>query len=438
MRNRMIRLLYNLLWPIGLLFFLPRYLVKMFRRGDYRENFGQRLGWYHIDLRVQLAEQKPIWLHAVSVGEVGIALRLAAEMRRLQPNLRCVLTTTTTTGFSFAKRNAPAWIAVMYNPLDFWPIMRRALFVIQPEKIVLIEAEIWPNLVAEARARRIPIALANARLSPRSEKRFRFFRFFVAPTFRLLDLVCVQEAEDVDRWVALGVDRRRIHCTGSIKFDSASVSLNPTSPEQILREHKIDKERPIFLAGSTHAGEEEVLARIFVDLREKFPNLFLIIAPRHAERAREVQRVLEQHGLRTAFRSQSVVDQPRDCLILDSTGELPDWYAVATAVFVGKSLSGHGGQNPVEPIMAGKPVLFGPHMENFAALARSLIAQRGAVEVHSADELENAVVDLLRDRDLRESLVKNARGVIAKHRGAATVTAKLIDCLAPPLDNPLR
>jgi 3-deoxy-D-manno-octulosonic-acid transferase len=422
----MIRLVYNLLWPIGLLFFLPRYLVKMFRRGNYRENFGQRLGWYDVDLRVRLAEQKSAWLHAVSVGEVGVALKLAAEMRRLQPSLRCVLTTTTTTGFSFAKKNAPGWIAVMYNPLDFWPIMRRALSVIQPAKIVLIEAEIWPNLVAEARARRIPITLANARLSPRSEKRFRFFRFFVAPTFGLLDLVCVQETEDIDRWVALGVDRHRIHCPGSIKFDSASVSLNPTGPEQVLRGRKIDKGRPILLAGSTHAGEEEVLARIFVDLREKFPNLFLIIAPRHAERAREVQCVLEQFGLHAAFGSQSIVDQPSDCLILDSTGELPDWYAVATVVFVGKSLSGRGGQNPVEAIVAGKPVLFGPHMENFAALARSLVAQRGAIEVRSADELEKAVAVLLRDRDLRESLVKNARGVVGKHHGAAALTAKLI------------
>ncbi len=433
----MIRLVYNLLWPIGLLFFLPRYLVKMFRRGNYRENFGQRLGWYDVELRSRLAEQRSTWLHAVSVGEVGVALKLAAEMRNLQPDLRCILTTTTTTGFSFANRNAPRWIEVMYNPLDFWPIMRRAFSVIRPAKIVLIEAEIWPNLVARARAQKIPVALANARLSPRSEKRFRFFRFFVAPTFRLLDLVCVQEAEDVDRWAALGVDRHRIRCTGSIKFDSANVHVDPTVPESVLLERKIDKECPILLAGSTHTGEEEVLARIFVDLREKFPDLFLIIAPRHTERAREVQRVLEQFGLRGGFRSRSNVDQSIDCLILDSTGELQNWYAVATVVFVGKSLAARGGQNPVEAIAAGKPVLFGPHMENFAALARSLVAHRGAIQVSSADELKKAIVDLLQDANVRESLMKNAGRVLEKHRGAAALTAKLIDCLASPLDNAL-
>jgi 3-deoxy-D-manno-octulosonic-acid transferase len=433
----MIRLVYNLLWPIGLLFFLPRYLVTMFRRGNYRENFGQRLGWYDVNLRSRLAEQRSTWLHAVSVGEVGVALKLAAEMRNLQPDLRCVLTTTTTTGFSFANSNAPRWIEVMYNPLDFWPIMRRAFSVIQPAKIILIEAEIWPNLVGRAHAQKIPIALANARLSPRSEKRFRFFRFFVAPTFRLLDLVCVQEAEDVDRWAALGVDRHRIRFTGSIKFDSVNMHVDPTVPERVLVERKIDKGRPFLLAGSTHPGEEEVLARIFVDLREKFPDLFLIIAPRHVERAREVQRAVEQFRLRAGFRSRSNVDQPIDCLILDSTGELQNWYAVATVVFVGKSLVARGGQNPVEAIAAGKPVLFGPHMENFAALARSLVAHRGAIQVSSADELKRAIVDLLLDANLRESLAQNARRVVEKHRGAAVLTAQFIDCFASRLDNPL-
>lgn len=433
----MIRLVYNLLWPIGLLFFLPRYLLKMFRRGNYRENFGQRLGWYDVNLRSRLAEQRSTWLHAVSVGEVGVALKLAMEMRKLQPDLRYILTTTTTTGFSFANRNAPRWIEVMYNPLDFWPVMRRAFSVIRPARIVLIEAEIWPNLVAQAHAQKIPIALANARMSPRSEKRFRFFRFFVAPTFRLLDLVCVQEAEDMDRWAGLGVNRHRIRCTGSIKFDFTNMRLDPSVPERVLLERKIDNKRPILLAGSTHAGEEEVLARIFVDLREKFPDLFLIIAPRHAERAREVQRIVEQFRLRFGFRSQANVDQPIDCLIVDSTGELQNWYAAATVVFMGKSLVARGGQNPVEAIAAGKPVLFGPHMENFAALARSLVGHGGAIQVGSADELKRAIVDLLREPNAREKLTQNAQRVLEKHRGATALTAKLIDCLASPLDNPL-
>src|SRR3954453_20723895 len=215
----MIRFVYNLFWPVGLLFFLPGYLTKMIRRGGYREKFGQRLGIYDRELRNGLSKQRPTWLHAVSVGEVNIALKLANALRALEPDLHCVLTTTTTTGFALARKTAPPWIEVMYTPLDYWPIMRRAFSLIRPARIVLVEAEVWPNLAAAAHTRRIPLALVNARLSPRSERRYRRFRFFVAPTFRRLDLVCVPERGDVDRWTALGVSRNRIRVTGSIKFD---------------------------------------------------------------------------------------------------------------------------------------------------------------------------------------------------------------------------
>src|SRR5713101_9447740 len=263
----MIRFIYNLLWPLGLLFFLPAYLVKMIRRGGYREKFGQRLGFYDGELRVRPSKQRSTWLHAVSVGEVNVALKLANALRTLEPDLRCVLTTTTTTGFALARKNAPPWIEVMYTPLDYWPVMRRAFSVIRPVRIVLVEAEIWPNLAAEAHARRIPLALVNARLSARSERRYRQFRFFIAPTFRLLDLVCVQEAADVDRWTAIGILRENIHVVGSIKYDPEDIHVDLTVPEKVLAECKIDNHRPIIFGGSTHAGEEEILGKIFRELR---------------------------------------------------------------------------------------------------------------------------------------------------------------------------
>lgn len=435
----MIRFIYNLLWPLGLLFFLPGYLVKMFRRGGYREKFGQRVGIYDVDLRKRLSERRSTWLHAVSVGEVAIALKLANALRVLEPDSLCVLTTTTTTGFAFANKNALRGLEVMYTPLDFWPIMRRAFAVIRPTRILLVEAEVWPNLVAIAHRRRVPIALVNARLSPRSEGRLRSFRFFVAPTFRLLNLVCVQEPDDADRWVAIGVHRDRIHVVGSIKYDPQENHVDSTVPEKILRDLEIDSERPILFGGSTHRGEEEVLANIFRELRARFPNLFLIIAPRHAERAGEVCRDLEQLGLRVALRSQSAAidaatalgtSPPIDCLLLDSTGELRNWYTVATVVFIGKSLVAHGGQNPAEAIAAGKPIVFGPHMENFAALSRALVARKGAIQIGSAAELQNAIVDLVRDPGLREQLTENARSVLNTHRGATARTAQLIVDLA--------
>src|SRR5207249_1459493 len=352
--SEMIRLIYNLLWPIGLLLFLPSYLAKMFRRGGYRENFGQRLGFYSTEYRQRLHGKNLTWIYAVSVGEVVIALQLAEQLRALQPNLKCVLTTTTTTGRALAQKRAPDWMDVLYAPLDFWPVMRRAFRVIAPLRIILIEAEVWPNLVAEATRRKTPIILANARLSPRSERRFRRFKIFVGPIFRQLDLFCA--------------------------------------------------------------------------LRSEFPNLFLVLAPRHVERVKEVESELRQRNLRAIRRTAAEKPaQLPDCLLIDTTGELPDWYNIATIVFIGKSLTAHGGQNPVEAISAQKPVIFGPHMENFAGLANQLIAEGGALCVRNSQELMQHSRRLLCNSAEREELATNALRVIQPHREAAVRTATLIE-----------
>ncbi|MGH8094434.1 MAG: 3-deoxy-D-manno-octulosonic acid transferase [Chthoniobacterales bacterium] len=426
----MIRLLYNLLFPVALLFFLPGYLVKMLRRGNFRNKFGQRLGFYDRETRAKLSSGDQTWLHAVSVGEVMIALKLAVRMKELEPNLRIALTTTTTTGFALARKQAPVWIEVLYTPLDFWPIMRRAFAVIRPNRIVLVEAEVWPNLTGIAHQQKIPLALVNARLSPRSEERFRKFNFFVRPYFQMLDLICVQEPEDVARWQSLGVASNRIQLVGSIKFDPENAESRPERPDAILRTFRIEPNRPILLAGSTHPGEEEILGRICLDLRREFPDLFLIIAPRHAERAREVATILRTLGISSRRRSEIDGGASADCLLLDTTGELRDWYSIATIVFIGKSLTSHGGQNPVEAIVANRPVVFGPHMENFAALAERLVSAGGALQPHDEVALTNVLTNLLRDASQGEQLVRHAREVLHRHRGATERTAELLEKLA--------
>jgi 3-deoxy-D-manno-octulosonic-acid transferase len=422
----MIRFIYNLLWPIGLLLFLPRYLVKMFRRGGYREKFGQRFGIYDRHLCARLYWKKPIWLHAVSVGEVTIALKLSGQIRSLKPDQHFVLTTTTTTGFAFANKNAPDWIDVMYSPLDFWPIMHRAFDSLRPTKIVLVEAEIWPNMVAEADARKIPITLVNARLSPRSERRFRTFRRFIAPTFRLLDRVCVQNSQDIEKWKAFGVEEARLSHIGSIKYDPEDVRVNPKVARETLAGFGLEK-RTVIFGGSTHAGEEKILGEVFRALRRDFVDLLLVVAPRHTERTAEVQRELTEIDFQIALRSQPPAADPfLNCLLIDTTGELRDWYGAATLVFIGKSLLARGGQNPAEAILAGKPVVFGPHMENFAALANSLVAHGGATQVNSPTELRRTMAHLLANPDEREKMVENARQVLETHRGATARTAQLI------------
>ncbi len=426
----MIRFIYNLLWPIGLLFFLPGYFVKMVRRGGYREKFAQRLGIYDRELRVRLSRQRSTWLHAVSVGEVNIAFKLANALRELEPDLHCVLTTTTTTGCALANKNAPSWMEVMYTPLDYWPIMRRAFAVILPVRVVLVEAEVWPNLAAEAHARRVPLVLVNARLSPRSEQRYQRFRVFVTPTFRLLDLVCVPEREDIDRWAALGVPRDRIRVTGSIKYDPDVHAESQAVAAPLWGASSVGApDGAVLFGGSTHRGEEEILATVFLRLRQQFPSLRLFIAPRHVERLREIRAQLDALGLRVALASKARMDgeaNEADCVLLDTTGELQRWYDIATVVFVGKSLTANGGQNPVEPILAGKPVVFGPHMENFGMLAGTLLSRKAAIQVRDADSLERAIVELLQDTQARQRLVQNALEVLSTHKGATERAAALV------------
>jgi 3-deoxy-D-manno-octulosonic-acid transferase len=424
----MIQFLYNLFWPLGLLIFLPGYIAKMIRRGGYREKFGQRLGIYDDAVRNRLSNRCSTWLHAVSVGEVNIALKLANALRVFEPDLHCVLTTTTTTGFALARKTAPAWIEVMYTPLDYWPIMRRAFSVIRPARIVLVEAEVWPNLAAAAHERRIPLALVNARLSPRSERRYLRVRFLVAPMFRLLDLVCVPELRDVERWTALGIPRNRIHVTGSIKFDPDVQAHSAPIAAPLWEASAETAPHLVLFGGSTHRGEEEILARIFLRLREQFPSLRLFIAPRHVERLQDIRAQLDALALRVRLASENTGDgtADADCMLLDTTGELQRWYRVATVVFMGKSLTAHGGQNPVEPILSGKPVVFGPHMENFTTLAKTLVSNNAAMQVNDSGSLECTIAKLLRDSEARERLVANAHATLSEHKGGTTRTAELV------------
>jgi 3-deoxy-D-manno-octulosonic-acid transferase len=270
--------------------------------------------------------------------------------------------------------------------------------------------------------------LVNARLSKRSEARFHRFRFLIAPTFRCLDLVCVQEPEDVERWMALGVPRERIHHMGSIKYDPAEIKVNPDLPLQVLRAFGIAADQPILFGGSTHAGEEEILGEIFQRLRVDFPAFTLIIAPRHVERVPDVSARLKRLGLDVSLRSEAAIarSSPPDCLLVDTTGELQNWYAIATIVFIGKSLTARGGQNPVEPILAGKPVLFGPHMENFSALAQALVGHEAAVQIRDPNSLQERIAWLLRDRAAGLRLVANAQAILARHSGATARTATLV------------
>jgi 3-deoxy-D-manno-octulosonic-acid transferase len=421
-------LLYNLFFPLAFLAMLPGLARRMMRRGNYQRKFGQRFARYDAATRQRLAGRGWVWVHSISVGETLLALRLIREMRNVRPDLRVVLSVTTSTGFALAEENAAPWLEAIYNPIDAWPLARRALETVRPERLIFIEA-VWPNLLAQAAARGIPTSLV-ARLSPRSEGRFRRFRFLTGPLFRLLDAISVQEPDDIERWKSLGAEAGQIHLTGNIKFDPPT-RRDDRSVEfrALLGRLCVPPDAPVLLGGSTFPGEEGMLARICLRLRDRFPGLFLIIVPRHVERASAAAAEVTGAGLDFALRSAAAErDAPPGCLLVNTTGELSAWYAVATVVFIGKSLSAaaKGGQNPVEPVFAGKPVLFGPHMENFAAVVSRLLEAEAAIEAADEAALEAAIARLLREPERRAAQARRALEIVRVHEGAGERTARLV------------
>ena len=427
----LIRVLYNVLFPVVLVVLLPGFLLRMLRRGKYRHKFGQRFAIYSDGVMEKLRNSGRVWIHAVSVGEVNIALKLIQALREHDPSLAFVLSTTTSTGFKLAATRKTSWLEPIYNPLDFLPISRRVVNIIRPRALLLVEAEVWPNIVSEVHRSGAKVALVNARLSTKSERRFRAIRWLAAPIFNQLDLLCLQEPEDIARWTRLGVNPDKLLVTGSVKFDDSAAPPRPLRDfRPVLDSLDISPDAPVLLGGSTFEGEEEILANALLALRGTHPDLFLIIVPRHQERSDSVERRLTSLGLQVARRTRTAGTSRPDVLLVDTTGELASWYACATVVFIGKSLCSRGGQNPVEAVNAGAPVLFGPHMRNFATLSQAFLREKAAIEISDTDSLVSAVDSLLTSPATRLEMSRRATACLTPHSGA---TERTVNALSPIL-----
>ena len=425
----MLLFLYNLFLPFALLFSVPFYLRRMLKRGGYARNFVQRFGFFSHALRQQLAGGTWTWIRAVSVGEMLLALRLAAELRRQDPEFQAVISTTTSTGYQLGLDRADtAYLRIIYNPVDFYPILQRVWKLIRPFRIILIDSDLWPSFLALAEDQGVPVFLANARLSSRSENRYARLRWLAKRLFwNRLTAVFAQDPKDADRWRRLGLPSEKITVTGSIKYDrDGTVTERNLRFVEWLEKHGIASDRPILLGGSLHPGEEELLIQAFQQLRQKHPALFLILVPRHAERAPEIDELLQKESLLFTRRSDPVFSPDTAVLLVDSTGELRDWYETASLVMIGKSFRGVGGQNPVEPLLAHKPVVCGPHMENFRFLVEELVAENGIKQLASDLDLVPALDQVLADPGAANRMVKRAETVLAQHDGANARTAKLI------------
>jgi 3-deoxy-D-manno-octulosonic-acid transferase len=426
----MLLFLYNLLLPIVLVVTFPFYLRRMLKRGGYAHNFIQRFGFYSKQLTERFAQGGWTWIRAVSVGEIVMAMRLLEELKRQSPDLKGLISTTTSTGYALGqqRRENRPWIEIIYSPIDFYPIVSACWGRIRPREVILIDSDLWPSFLAVARTHQAPVYLANARLSPRSEKRYLILRSVTRTLFwRNVSALFAQDQLDAERWSRVGVPAKQITVTGSMKYDTADVvcGINGRFPAWLAK-HGIDVGRPILLGGSLHPGEEELLLTCFHFLRAEFPRLFLILVPRHAERAREIVQLLQKENLSFTLRSEPNFQHDPSVLVVNSTGELREWYSTASVVVVGKSFCGVGGQNPVEPIMARKPVVVGPHMENFQYLVDELRRAGGIIQLHSADALAPTIAGLLRNPSAASCLVARASRALSQHHGAIGRTAMLI------------
>jgi 3-deoxy-D-manno-octulosonic-acid transferase len=426
------RSLYNLLFTIFLTLASPRYLLKMRRRGNWRPGFKQRFGHYDNKVKQSLTNRHVLWMHAVSVGEMNVCMQLIRALEPRLPNLKIVVSTTTTTAMGELQKRLPPTVGKIYYPFDLKDSVARALSAIHPDAIILVESEIWPNFIWRARALGKPLFLVNARLSDRSYPRFKKFGFLFRELFGAFTAVGAQNEADAAKLREIGCAPEAVRVVGNLKFDAAKpTDKAPLDVTALLTQLGIAKDTLLWVAGSTHPGEERILAGQFQRLREKFPELVFILVPRHNERAREVGQELSELGIKFVYRSEIKPEtrhQPRSvqCLLVDTIGELRFFYEHGTVVFIGKSLAAEGGQNPIEPAALGKAVVFGPNMQNFTDVTKIFLSQDGAIQVRDAAELEKTVAALLADPERRAQLGRNAQKIVQQNQGAVERTVDML------------
>jgi 3-deoxy-D-manno-octulosonic-acid transferase len=428
-------LLYSLLTLVVFVVLSPYFLYQAVRHKKYVGSLRQRLGYLPVSFNVDGEES--IWIHAVSVGEALTARALAADLKVRYPKLRLFVSTTTIAGQQVAKRSLQHADAVFYFPFDWTFIVRRTLSVVKPRVFVMMETEIWPNLLRACRERGVRTVMINGRISSRSYPRYRLVKPFFRRVLAGVDRFCMQSEESGRRIIDLGAEPSRVTVTGSLKFDSLDVPT-PTAygrpRERVLRFFRVPAHRTVIVAGSTMRGEEAAVLRAFERLKSSIPSALAIIAPRHPERFGEVERTARAAGFVVVRRSELPIDaEPRaDVVVLDTIGELAQLYQVASAVFVGGSLVDYGGHNILEPAIFGRPIMFGPHMHNFREIADAFVTNGAAVQVHSERELEETMLALVTDPVRRARLGAAARALVEANRGAKDKTLAVIMDLLPP------
>lgn len=398
--------------------YLPVFLSKARQAESFRDLLKERCGFLAEGLKTSCSLRPVIWLHAVSVGEVMAVRNFLAGLLERFPEAHVVLTTVTPTGQKLAKAAACERVSVVYFPFDFGWACRRFFNVLKPRCLFLAETEIWPNLLAEARKAGVPVGILNGRLSARSAARYKQYGFFFRPLAGVLSFVLAQTEEDAKRFGEIGVVRERIHVLGNMKFDNVVLKEENGAKEALKEAWGFKPGDRIWIAGSTHPGEEQMAARIFLRLKARFGALKLILAPRHIERSPKLAEEIGRLGVGVRLASDSSVRRDSEVLILNQLGILRELYQLADVVFMGGSFVRRGGQNPLEAAAFQKAVLHGPHVFNFEKVYRDLDSRQAAFEVPEETALETRATELLEDEALRDQAGRRAFDYVGSLRGA--------------------
>ncbi len=420
-----------MLYDIGFAIFSIFYLPTLIFKGKLHRDFLERFGRYDNAKRSALANAKDaIWIQAVSVGEVALCRDFVPALKTKFPGRTIIFSTITKAGNDMAKRLFQKDAIIIYFPLDFSFIVKKAIKLARPKIYVMVETEIWPNFLKEIERNAIAVILINGRISDRAIGKYRLAKPFLRKILRNMNILCMQSRIDADRVIGLGARPDRVKVTGNMKFD-IQIKASRLSVAEIMGQLALEEGDELLVAGSTHPGEEEVITGAYKELVKKFPRLKLLIAPRHIGRSDQVAAIVKQYGFGPVLLSGSNITHYTEHItpvyILDTIGRLNDFYSIASVVFIGGSLVKHGGQNPIEPAIYGKPVIFGPYMFNFKNIAAAFIDRKAAIQILDRTELAGAIAVLLTDAGARTEMAKEARQVVMENRGA---TEKNLDCLA--------
>jgi len=409
--------IYNAILYLATIIGSPVLLFLLFINRRYGEGFFQKLGIISWKPLRQAANRRPIWIHAVSVGEVTAAMPLVKAIKQLFPDAPMVLSTSTATGNHTARQYLHLIDHLIFFPYDYPFVVRRFIGRIRARVFIALETELWPNFLRQLGRQDIPAVMVSGRISPRSFRNYRALRFLFKNVLEHIACFCMQSSADAERIIALGAERSRVLVTGNIKFDQPMPDGSSALQEELYQALNLKQGQKLFIAGSTHQGEEEIVLEVFQKLQDVLPGLVLLIAPRHPERFNEVEALISAKGMRFCRRT-SMIPSAADVILLDTIGELAKLYRIGTVIFIGGSLVPVGGHNVLEPAAYKKPVLFGPHMDNFSAIAKTLIENHGAIQVQDGTELGIQAARLFNDAQLLEEMGANAFQAVAANTGA--------------------